>query len=185
MPVTDDLRSLRGHCTCKAISYTLLNTPLIVHCCHCTYCQRETGSAFVLNMQIETSAVAQIATKEATEPTLVETPSASGTPQLIARCPKCWVALYSHYGGNMASAFVRVGTLDDESRHRVKPNVHIFTSTKAEWVDLKSEVERGAKVFDEFYEREKIWSKSALARREKMLKSMVVESDKDEEEEDE
>ena len=82
------------------------------------------------------------------------------------------VALYSHYGGNKVLLYVRAGTLGEGSRHRVKPDAHIFTDTKAEWVDLRSEVERGAKVFVRHYERGEVWSKGALERRERVMEQM-------------
>ena len=105
-----------------------------------------------------------------TEPLFVPTPAASGVPQLIARCPTCYVALYSHYGGKKLFSFVRVGTLGEGSRQRVKPDVHIFTDTKVEWVDLKSEAERGAGVYDQFYDRKEVWSPESLERREVLMR---------------
>ena len=105
--------------------------PLFVHCCHCRWCQRETGSAFVLNALIETDRVELLAG----EPELVLTPSNSGKGQRIARCPVCRIALWSHYaGGGDLFRFVRVGTLDDPDRF--PPDIHIFTSTKQPWVIL-------------------------------------------------
>jgi hypothetical protein len=44
----------RGGCTCGKVRYVLKRAPIFVHCCHCTWCQRETGSAFALNAMIET-----------------------------------------------------------------------------------------------------------------------------------
>ena len=43
-----------GRCTCGAVRYRLQDKPFAVHCCHCRDCQRETGSAFVINGLIET-----------------------------------------------------------------------------------------------------------------------------------
>ena len=82
---------------------------MIVHCCHCRWCQRETGSAFVINAVVETSAL------EVTgETVMVDTPSQSGKGQKIVRCPACHVALWSHYPqAGQILAFVRAGTLDD------------------------------------------------------------------------
>jgi hypothetical protein len=145
---------MEGGCTCRAVRYHMRAAPMIVHCCHCRWCQRETGSAFVINAIVETDNL------EVTgETVMVDTPSASGKGQKIVRCPKCHVALWSHYTqAGQALAFVRAGTLDDPGAAR--PDVHIYTSTKLPWVRLPD----GAKIFAEFYEVPKVWSAEARAR---------------------
>ncbi len=143
-----------GGCTCRAVRYRFAVEPIIVHCCHCSWCQRETGSAFVINAIVETSAL------EVTgETVMIDTPSASGRGQKIVRCPTCHVALWGHYGSaGPRLAFVRVGTLDDP--HAIQPDVHIYTSTKQPWVTLPE----GARAFEEFYNPREVWSAEALAR---------------------
>ena len=146
---------LNGRCTCGQVAYRLTDTPLVTHCCHCTWCQRESGSAFALNAMIETDRLEVTGQVE-----LVTTPSASGKGQQIARCPACKVALYSHYAGaGQALAFVRVGTLDDPAV--CPPDVHIFTATKLPWVVLPE----GARVYPEYYRSAEVWSPAALDRR--------------------
>jgi hypothetical protein len=136
---------LEGRCACGEVRYCLAGRPFAVHCCHCRDCQRETGSAFVINGLIETPHV------EVTEgtPETVDTPSASGKGQKIVRCPNCHVALWSHYGGMGAkAAFVRVGTL--EGPDACPPQVHIFTRSKQSWFELAQD----APAFDIFYSRD-------------------------------
>jgi len=147
---------LEGGCDCRRVRYRLESAPLIVHCCHCRWCQRESGSAFALNAMIEADRVTPLAG----EAELVDTPSASGTGQLIARCPTCRVALWSHYGGNRRVRFVRVGTLDEPDR--LPPDIHIFTSTKQPWVVLPA----GATAVPEYYDPKAHWPADSLARRE-------------------
>ncbi|MBM3557459.1 MAG: GFA family protein [Alphaproteobacteria bacterium] len=145
-----------GHCTCGEVRYRLTSRPLFVHCCHCRWCQRETGSAFVLNAMIEADRVVV----EAGVPEAVMTPSASGRGQKIARCPRCRVALWSNYAGaGEAIRFVRVGTLDDPGA--LPPDVHIFTASKQPWVILPE----GARVYAEFYDYDAVWPAESLARR--------------------
>ena len=152
--------SFEGHCTCGAVRYRLTDTPLFVHCCHCRWCQRETGSAFALNAMIETERVALMQGDVET----VDTPSASGKGQRIVRCPRCRVALWSHYAGmgDLAS-FVRVGTLDDPDRF--PPDVHIFTASKQPWVLLPE----GVPAVPEYYDREQLWPRASLERRAALL----------------
>jgi hypothetical protein len=146
--------SFEGGCTCRAVRYRMTSRPMIVHGCHCSWCQRETGSAFAVNAVIETDRVVVQGEVEA-----IVTPSASGAGQRIARCPKCKIALWSHYAGAGPSMrFVRVGTLDDPGRF--PPDIHIFTSTRQPWVMLPA----GVPAFAEFYNAKEQWPAESLAR---------------------
>jgi hypothetical protein len=129
--------------------------PLVVHCCHCRWCQRETGASFALNAVIEADRVVLLAG----EVEVVPTPSASGKGQQIARCPTCRVALWSHYAGSGdAASFVRVGTLDQPDR--LPPDIHIYTSSKQPWVVLPP----GTPAVAEFYRLEDHWPRESLDR---------------------
>src|SRR5262249_6327622 len=129
----ESLRGLEGGCTCRAVRYRMTTGPLFVHCCHCRWCQRETGSAVVLNALIE----ADRAHVVQGEPEVVHTPSNSGRGQKIHRCSTCKIALWSNYAGaGDVLRFVRVGTLDDPDR--LPPDIHIFTSSKQPWFVLPS-----------------------------------------------
>ena len=151
---------IEGGCACKAVRYRMQTKPLIVHCCHCRWCQRETGAAFALNAMIEADRVPLLAG----EPELVDTPSQSGMGQKIVRCPKCRIAVWSHYAGaGPLLKFVRVGTLDEPDR--LPPEIHIFTSSKQPWVLIPP----GMPSVPEYYEREKVWSKESLQRRKAFL----------------
>ena len=146
---------LAGGCTCRAIRYELHSAPIFVHCCHCRWCQRETGSAFVINAMIE----ADRAVLTAGTPNVVLTPSNSGKGQKISRCPTCCVALWSNYaGGRDAIRFVRVGTLDEPDR--LRPDIHIFTASKQPWVVLPE----GVPAVPEYYEARNYWPPSSLER---------------------
>jgi len=153
----------QGGCDCRAVRYQLETPPLFVHCCHCRWCQRETGAAFALNAMIETRLVQILGDA----PDLVDTPSASGKGQRIARCPHCRIAVWSHYAGaGPAVAFVRVGTLDDPDR--LPPDIHIFTASKQPWVILPAETP----AVPAYYERERYWPAASLARRRALLASL-------------
>lgn len=154
---------IEGGCDCRRIRYRLLDSPLFVHCCHCRWCQRESGAAFALNAMIETRLVQILGDA----PDLVDTPSASGKGQRIARCPHCRIAVWSHYAGaGPAVAFVRVGTLDDPDR--LPPDIHIFTASKQPWVILPAETP----AVPAYYERERYWPAASLARRRALLASL-------------
>ncbi|HWH39359.1 MAG TPA: GFA family protein [Usitatibacter sp.] len=155
--------SYEGGCDCCQVRYRMTDTPLFVHCCHCRWCQRESGAAFALNAMIETARLQLLAGV----PDFVMTPSNSGKGQKIARCPTCRIALWSHYaGGGDAVAFVRVGTLDDPDRF--PPDIHIFTASKQPWVVIPP----GARAVPEYYDRAKEWPSESLARRAVLLASL-------------
>jgi hypothetical protein len=145
-----------GGCTCRAVRFSMRGRPLIVHCCHCRWCQRESGAAFALNALIEADRVVLLQG----EPELVMTPSNSGKGQKIARCPLCRVAVWSNYAGaGDALRFVRVGTLDDPDAF--PPDIHIFTESKQPWVVIPA----GARAVTQYYKSAEVWSADSLARR--------------------
>lgn len=149
------LGHVEGGCTCGDVRYRVVGSPLFVHCCHCTKCQTESGSAFALNALIETDRVEIIA--GAPEP--ISTPTESGKPQQVWRCSRCKVALWSHYGGaGDLVAFVRVGTLDDPGA--IEPDIHIYTRSKLPWVRLPD----GCLAVEAYYDRRNCWSEACLRR---------------------
>jgi hypothetical protein len=150
---------LDGGCDCppaRGVRYRMTTPPLFVHCCHCRWCQRESGASFALNALIESDRLAVLAGK----PEFVDTPSESGLGQRIARCPHCRLALWSHYAGaGPCVAFVRVGTLDEPDR--LPPDIHIFTRSKQPWVVIPPD----ARAVPDYYERDEHWPAESLARR--------------------
>jgi hypothetical protein len=152
-------RVLDGGCACGAVRYRLGSEPMFVHCCHCLDCQRQTGSAFVLNALIETDRVALLSGG----PVALAVPTDSGRPHEIFRCPTCQTALWSDYGRRGVLRFVRVGTLDDPSA--LQPDVHIYTRSKLPWIALPA----GVPAFEAYYDSAKLWPAASLARRRAIL----------------
>ncbi len=144
-----------GGCVCGAIRYRVHGTPLIVHACHCTWCQNLSGSAFALNAMIETSRVELLKGS----PEAVETPTQSGAGQTVMRCPVCRTSVWTHYGqSGMNIAFVRVGTLDDTGA--MPPDIHIYTDSKRPWVVI----EEGVASVPGWYNPREVWSSDAMRR---------------------
>jgi hypothetical protein len=152
---------LEGGCACGAVRYRLASAPMFVHCCHCLDCQRQTGSAFVLNALIETARVEVLGA----EPVRYEMPTESGRPHGIYRCAKCGIAVWSEYGGLTTVRFVRVGTLDDP--RALAPEVHIYTRSKQPWVGLPA----GVPAFEAYYDARTVWPAASLERRAAVLPS--------------
>jgi hypothetical protein len=157
-PATDPV--YEGGCTCRHVRYRMITKPLFVHCCHCRWCQRETGGAFALNAMIEADRVQLLEG----ELVVIDTPSQSGKGQRISRCPKCGIAVWSNYfGAGDAIRFVRIGTLDAPATF--PPDIHIYTASKHPWVALPPETPAEA----EFYRISERWPAESLERRAALL----------------
>jgi hypothetical protein len=153
--MTDAILPRDGGCDCRRVRYRMPGEPLFVHCCHCRWCQRESGASFALNAMIEADRVQLIEG----EPDIVDTPSASGAGQKIARCPVCRVALWSNYSSTGPLVrFVRVGTLDEPDR--LPPDVHIFTASKQPWLELPA----GVPAAPVYYDRRQLSPAASLER---------------------
>jgi hypothetical protein len=149
-----------GGCDCGLVRYRMETAPLIVHCCHCRWCQRETGASFALNAMIEADRVTHLGA----DPEIIDTPSNSGKGQKIARCHKCRIAIWSNYAGaGPIIRFVRVGTLDEPDQ--LPPDIHIFTASKQHWFELPS----GVPSVPGYYDRELYWPAESLERRERVM----------------
>jgi hypothetical protein len=142
-----------GGCACGSIRYRLTDEPLFIHCCHCLNCQRQTGSAFVINLLIEADRVEVLAG----DPKPVDVPRDDGGTQRIYRCPGCQVAVFSEYGWPEVR-FVRGGTLDEPSS--VSPDIHIFTKSKLPWVELPGSVP----AVEIYYDRKTLWPQASNER---------------------
>jgi hypothetical protein len=156
---------LEGGCSCGAVRYRLLSDPLFTNCCHCLNCQRQTGSAFVINLLIETDRVELLSGV----PRPVDVPRDDGSTQRVFRCPTCQVAVFSQYG-RPEVRFVRGGTLDWPSA--VTPDVHIFTKSKLHWVILPDSVP----AFDVYYDMKALWPAASLERLEVVMGEASVDA---------
>jgi hypothetical protein len=147
-----------GGCACGAVRYRLASEPMFVNCCHCLNCQRQTGSAFVINALIEADRLELVAG----EPLPVDVPRDDGSVQWIFRCPDCQVAVFSEYS-RPEVRFARGGTLDDPTG--ITPGVHVYTRSKVDWVRLPA----GVPAFEEYYDHATVWPAGSLRRLEAVL----------------
>ncbi|HQS13677.1 GFA family protein [Reyranella sp.] len=153
--MTSKTETFEGGCTCRNVRYRLTSKPLFVHCCHCRWCQRDSGTAFAMNAMIEADRVERLGG----EVEVIDTPTLSGKGQKIARCPQCRIAVWSNYSGAGPTVrFVRVGTLDEPDR--LPPDIHIFTMSKQPWVALPA----GVPAVAEYYDRSELWPPESLDR---------------------
>ncbi|MEQ9643359.1 MAG: GFA family protein [Alphaproteobacteria bacterium] len=139
--------TMTGRCACGAVTYRITDAPLFTQACHCTDCQRSTGSAFVVHLVLaEPDFEIEGKTRMAT------VPSGSGAGCELHACAKCatyiWVRYLYHKVPVIA---VRGGTLDDPAA--APPQAHIFTRSMQPWLTLPDGVPR----FDEAFARDDVW----------------------------
>lgn len=144
----------KGACHCGSIKYELTIDPLFVHGCHCRDCQKQTGGPFAVNALIERDRIRLVSG----EPVRTQQKTDSGRPHDVWRCSDCLTALWSDYGRREVLVFVRAMTLDDPAV--CPPDVHIFTRSKAPFIDLPEDV----RAFDVFYSMKAEWPADSLAR---------------------
>ena len=167
MSNAEEFTPLKGACGCGQVKYQLQAKPLFTHVCHCTYCQRESGSAFALNGFVETHHV-QLLEGETES---VNVPTNSGGGQNIMRCPKCKIGLWSYYSGaGEAICLLRMGTL--EERKAVKPDIHIFTSTQQGWLTFDDDIPK----VENYYKKEDYWPEESKQRFFKLMGRLKARS---------
>ena len=136
---------IEGGCDCRAVRYRMETAPLFVHCCHCRWCQRETGASFALNAMIETDRVTLLAGRPETGRHALRTAARARRSRAARPAASRSGAITRARGAQVA--FVRVGTLDDPDA--LPPDIHIFTSSKQPWVVLPP----GTPAVPEYYDR--------------------------------
>lgn len=148
-------RHRRGGCACGAVRFELLSSPIFVQACHCSFCQRMTGSAFSVNALLESDRVFRLGQ----EPEAVPTPSALPAGQIAHRCGTCRVRVWStHASLGPRVALIHAGCMDEPTAF--EPELHCFVSNKMPWVIVPD----GVPSFDLSYSAKELWSEHALAR---------------------
>jgi hypothetical protein len=158
--MTSSAFPLEGGCVCGKTRYRLESCPLVVHCCHCTSCQQESGTAFVVNAVIEADRIVLLDGKLLS----TDMPTESGGGQVVARCSECFVTLWSKFGG-LGDKFrvLRIGTLDQP--HHCPPDLNIYVRSKQPWLILQPDVP----ALEAYYDREQYWTPESLQRRRELL----------------
>jgi hypothetical protein len=122
-----------GGCQCAAIRYEVREAPQLVYTCHCTECQRLTGSAFSMALVVPAAAF-QVA---ATQARPLQRKADSGRTVTRWVCPDCGTWIWSGPKPDPATRDalrVRAGTLDDTSW--LRPTVYFWTWCAQGWVAL-------------------------------------------------
>ncbi len=126
---------LTGGCQCGGIRYEVTGAAGQVVVCHCTACQRQSGSAFGMTLVV---AEENFRLTRGTLKTYASK-SDAGRDKLGAFCPDCGARIYHKLEWRPGSVSVKPGTLDDTSM--LKPDLHIWTASKQPWVTIPDGVE--------------------------------------------
>jgi hypothetical protein len=116
---------LDGGCQCGKVRYRVEGRRLGVVACHCTECQRQSGSAFGLSLVVPLGAFQLRSGELKTFEAICD----SGRKKTCAFCPECGTRIYHQTSNGMS---VKAGTLDDTSW--LKPDRHYWTKRKQPWV---------------------------------------------------
>ncbi|MEM6898622.1 MAG: GFA family protein [Pseudomonadota bacterium] len=125
-----------GSCHCGFLAFKATVEPGTAIVCHCTDCQKLSGSAFRWTIPSVAGAFAFTAG----EPTVYVKTAESGNPRVQAFCPKCGTQIYSSpvKGENMVHR-IRVGTIDQ--RGELTPTLQRWNRSRLDWLSELEEIE--------------------------------------------
>ncbi|WP_439614872.1 GFA family protein [Shinella sp.] len=117
-----------GQCHCGFVTYEAEIDPDKVAICHCTDCQRLTGSPYRV-----TASVPRDALRLTANPPKLYTKSAeSGRKRLLYFCPECGTPLFSTGTGEAADTWgIRWGSINQ--RAGLKPVRQIWCASATDW----------------------------------------------------
>lgn len=120
-------RGLEGGCQCGGVRYRLECAPGRLTACHCLDCQRQSGSAFGLSLDVPPDGLRLLSGEVQTFVVICD----SGRSKECAFCGACGTRIY-HRGEWGIS--VKAGTLDDTSN--LRPEAHYWTKRRQPWVQI-------------------------------------------------
>ena len=123
-----------GGCQCGALRYRVEGEPVGVGICHCTQCQKQSGSAFGMSCIVQKEAFRLLSGS----PKTFTRTSDSGRPVVCAFCPDCGTRIYHETRWLDGVLNIKPGTFDDTSFLRPQPQ--IWTAKKQGWVELPSDI---------------------------------------------
>jgi hypothetical protein len=145
-------KPLEGGCSCGQVRYQITQEPLFTHACHCTDCQRSSGSAFVVHSWIFDDFWKINGDVRATK--LI---AGSGADLELFFCTKCGTFIFCRNSRRpIGLVILKTFTLDDTNL--LPPQAHIFTKGMKEWLSVSDHAPK----FEAMYQREEIWPEESL-----------------------
>ncbi len=124
---------LEGGCQCGKLRYRVNQPPLMLYCCHCTNCQKISGSAFAISATIVETSFEFVTG----EPRKTEWQSDAGNQRYGYICGDCGTRIAHGQTPTIGMLSLRAGTFDDTSW--VEPSGHIWTKSAQPWVRFKAD----------------------------------------------
>lgn len=126
--------NLTGGCVCGAVRYTLKpGLRMKPYACHCTDCQKRTGSAFSFHMAVmenDCELSGEVDEGHVTQP--------SGANSTIVGCARCKARIYAKNDLRPGIVSLRAGTLDNSTD--MSPQAHFWVSSKQPWIVIPDDV---------------------------------------------
>ncbi len=126
---------LPGGCQCGEVRYEVRGKPLRTYACHCSICQKQSGSAFGLSAQFPGGSLD--VTRGRLEHFVRE---GNGRGFRCYFCPICGTRIYHQMfteKGDLPRINLKSGTLDDRSWY--KPGCHVWAENAQPWVKFSDE----------------------------------------------
>lgn len=119
---------ISGGCLCGAVKYTSAAEPVMAALCNCHHCQKQSGSAYSVNVAIPKGSLQFTSEK----PAVYQDTGSSGMPVYRHFCAHCGSPIFSDVVATPTLDWLKAGTLDDTSW--VKPSVSIWCESAQAWV---------------------------------------------------
>lgn len=155
MSKTKPFPAIHGGCFCGSTRYRLETAPLFCYACHCTDCNKQTGSVYACFTSIENDHLTSIGTLP---PKITTTVRPNGIIRHGASCGKCGTRLWASGDTTPVTADIATGTLD--LPELMEPDLHSFIESKISWAILPE----GTKTCRGPFDFRKHWPKSSLKR---------------------
>src|SRR5271169_681426 len=126
---------LMGGCPCEAVRFAVDAMPLLVYACHCTECQRWSGSAFSLSMPVAADSFALTCGR----PKPWRRMSTSGVESTSSFCGDCGGRICGQRDSRRDIVTIRAGTLDDTSW--LRPSAHVYLRSAQAWERIPNKAE--------------------------------------------
>ena len=128
------MSKLDGGCLCGEIRYTSNAEPGMTLVCHCSHCQKQTGTSFSIIVGVPKDSFSVTGNSLSTYHDKGE----SGNPVDRSFCSKCGSPVFSVVAAAPDNVYIKGGTLDDRSW--LKPQLNIWCSSAQPWVEMQAGV---------------------------------------------
>ena len=120
-----------GGCTCGAVRYRLSGEPILIGICHCTECQRQSGSAFGMSMRVRRTDITLIQG----EFKHWERVADNGARIKLCFCGQCGTRIWHEPAGE-DFLNLKPGTLDNTTQ--LAPRYQVYAKRKHGWLHFDS-----------------------------------------------